>query len=146
MEMRFFIFPIDKIYIAVAADNVKRFISHDENYKDSVNKDSVSIDRIEIPVYMIFGKLRCYENMSFHDIVLKQETNDNKSLVIITPPVEKDIDVPESEIQSLPASFSGVYSSFNGLYFNDKKIIFFLDIEKLISLWLKRPEFKKQVP
>jgi len=142
--MRFFIFPVENIYIAVAADKVKRFISHDtddsirEDYKDTVKQESVK-DNIKIPVNIIFGKLR--DNKSFrHGIVLKQETSDNKTLVIITPPVERDIDVAEKEIQSLPGSFSGVYSSFSGLYFNEQKIIFFLDIEKLTSLWLSKQE------
>jgi len=137
--MRFFIFPIENIYIAVAADKVKRFISPD-------TEDTAGIEHIKIPAYMIFGKLLFPQNAPCHGIVLKQETDadgisgGNKTFVIITPPVERDIDVAEKEIQSLPGSFSGIYSSFNGLYFNGQKIIFFLDIEKLIALWLKRSE------
>jgi len=129
--MRFFIFPLDGIYIAVAADKVKRFIS-----SGAVPFDS---GQIKVPVCVIFGKPDNMEkSASQHGIVLKKETEDNKTLVIITPPVERDIDVEESDIQSLPGSFKGVYSSFNGLYFNGQKIIFFLDVEKLTSLWLKR--------
>ena len=145
MEMRFFIFPIENIYIAVAADKVKRFISPDNNCDGAVNAD-----QIKIPVYMIFGKHRHLENMPCHGIVLKQEGEDggnggNKTFVIITPPVERDIDVAEKEIQNLPGSFSGIYSSFNGLYFSGQKIIFFLDIEKLISLWLNKSEHERLV-
>ena len=143
--MRFFIFPLENIYIAVAADRVKRFVSQENS------KDSADIDHVSIPVYMIFGKLQCAENMSQHGIVLKQEAcasdgcGGNKTYMIITPPVERDIDIEENEIQSLPGSFTGIYSSFNGLYFNEQKIIFFLDIEKLISLWMKRQEHGGQV-
>jgi len=136
--MRFFIFPLENIYIAVAADRVKRFISAENNM------NSVNVDHINIPVYMIFGKPRCIENISCHGIVLKQETNENKTLVMITPPVEKDIDIAENEIQSLPGSFSGIYSSFNGIYFSGQKIIFFLDIEKLTAFWLENQNIQKR--
>jgi len=143
--MRFFIFPLENIYIAVAADRVKRFISTENS------DDSALVDHINIPVYMIFGRQQCSETMSQHGIVLKQETctsficGGNKTFVIITPPVERDIDVAENEIQSLPGTFSGIYSSFNGLYFNEQKIIFFLDVEKLISLWMKKSGHSGQV-
>ena len=156
--MRFFIFPLENIYIAVAADKVKRFISSDaaDNFHEN-NKDT---DQIIIPVNMIFGKLRYAETESVrHGIVLKHETNGSKTLMIITPPVERDIEVAEKDIQSLPGSFTGIYSSFNGIFFYepaarelsrqlkerngvssgpDKKIVFFLDVEKFTSLWLKR--------
>ena len=134
--MRFFIFPLDSIYIAVAADNVKRFISSDAELSET--------DHINMPVYMIFRKLNGIENISCHGIVLKQETNDNKTIVIIIPPVERDIDVEEKQIQSLPGSLKGIYSSFSGICFNEQKIIFFLDIEKFSSLWLSK--FKDELP
>jgi len=136
--MRFFIFPIENIYVAVAADKVKRFMSTENN------NDSVNIDQITIPVHMIFGKLRCIDNMSSHIIVLKQQTNENKNLVMITPPVERDIDVAENEIQSLPGSFTGIYSSFYGIYFSGQKIIFFLDVEKLTALWLENQNIQER--
>ena len=121
--MRFFIFPFEKIYIAVAADKVKRFIS-------TATADTIQgNDPVKIPLHRA-------ENMAHHGIVLKQETNDHKTLVLITPPVEKDIEVAEKEIQSLPGSFAGMYASFYGIYFNEQKIIFFLDVEKLTALWL----------
>ena len=143
--MRFFIFPLETIYIAVAADKVKRFISPEND------KDHFYPEQIKLPVYSIFGELNCDENMPHHGIVLKQETGasgrcgDNKTLVIITPPVERDIDVDEKNIQNLPGSFSGVYSLFNGLYFNEQKIIFFLDVEKFISLRLNKVGHTGQV-
>ena len=127
--MRFFIFPFENIYIAVAADNVKRFISPDSADSPQENcKDPVKIQLHSAG-----------NNGSRHGIVLKQETNDNETIILITPPVEKDIDVAEKEIQSLPKSFAGIYASFNGIYFNEHKIIFFLDTEKLTGLWLNKP-------
>ena len=138
--MRFFIFPFKNIYIAVAADKVKRFISPDtaDNVQDNCT------DPVKIQIY-------CAENMPHHGIVLKQETGassrygDHKTIILITPPVERDIDVAEKEIQSLPVSFTGIYASFNGIYFNEQKIIFFLDVEKLTALWLNKLEHERQV-
>jgi len=168
--MRFFIFPYENIYIAVAADMVKRFISLDapDNFHDTGKKELPETDQIKIPVCMIFKKLH-EDKSSRHGIVLKQETAasgvfGDKTIVIITPPVERDIEVAENKIQKLPGSFTGVYSTFSGLYFNepvvkptrqlkeqngetsgsDKKIIFFLDIEKFISMWQKRSEHELQ--
>ncbi|MCL2176243.1 MAG: hypothetical protein FWB73_09395 [Treponema sp.] len=136
--MRYFIFPIENIYIAVSADKVKRFISHN-------SEESSDNGKIKITVNSIFGKLHNTDNKIFsHDIVLKQKTNDNKTLILVTPPVERDIDVAENQIQNLPGSFSGVYSSFNGLYFDKQNIIFFLNLEKTISLWFKKPEHERE--
>ncbi|MCL2264769.1 MAG: hypothetical protein FWC22_01895 [Treponema sp.] len=141
--MRFFIFPLENIYIAVAADKIKCFVSSDI-LNSSRDNDPSGNDQIKIPVYMIFGKQHCAENASCHGIILKQETDamcgGNKTLVIVTPPVERDFYIEEKEIQSFPGTFSGVYYLFSGLYFNEQNIILFLDVEKLISHWLKRLE------
>ncbi|MCL2229590.1 MAG: hypothetical protein FWC01_00695 [Treponema sp.] len=125
--MRFFIFPIENIHIAISADKVARFVSH--NSEESGDT--------KIPLCMFFSNQKYNENSPSHGIVLKQETDDNKTTVIITPPVEEDINVAQEEIHSLPESFCGVYSSFNGMFFNKQKIIFFLDVEIFISLWNK---------
>jgi len=148
MAMRFFIFPLDNIYIAVAADNVKCFISSDaiDSFAGN-NNDQESTGYVKIPVYMIFGKRDCAGNALRHGIVLKHETGasgaDGRAFIIITPPVERDIFVDEQEIQGFPGSFSGVYSSFNGLYFSGQKVILFLDIEKFTSFWLNKPEWAR---
>ena len=121
--MRFFIFPLEKIYIGIEAERVKRLISGDATDGGQ---------QLKIPFGQIFRGLRSMDEGGFrHGIVLKQETGDNKTLVIITPPVERDITIEEKEIRSLPESFSGAYSLFNGVYFNEQKIVFFLDVEKL---------------
>jgi len=133
--MRFFIFPIESIHIAVAADKVSKFISH----------DMTEAEQTVIPLYILFTRHQKNENVSFHGIVLKQEICDNKKIVIMTPPIEEDINVSQEEIQSLPDSFSGVYSSFNGIYFYRQKLIFFLDIENFISLWQTKHEFRQDV-
>ncbi|MCL2181526.1 MAG: hypothetical protein FWB83_10415, partial [Treponema sp.] len=108
--MRFFIFPLDNIHIAVAADKVKCFISLDNVQEDSYQAEP---GQIKIPIYIVFGKSRG-ENISCHGIVLKQKTSRDETLVIITPHIEKDINIDEKEIQSLPGCFSDVYSSFSG--------------------------------
>jgi len=136
--MRYFIFPVENIYIAVSADKVKRFISHN-------SEESSDNDKIKIIVNTIFGKLHNTDNKFFsHDIVLKQKTNDDKTLILVTPPVERDIEVSENQIQNLPESLTGVYSSFNGLYFDKQNIIFFLNLEKMISLRLKKQEHERE--
>jgi len=130
--MRFFIFPLENIYVAISADKVKSFVSMENN---------IDTGHIKIPVCMIFGKREYGQNVSCHGIILKQDDgasgilSGDKSYLIITPPVEKDIHIEEKEIQNLPGNFGGIYYLFNGLYFNNQKLILFLDIEKFISHW-----------
>ena len=135
--MRFFIFPLEKIYIGIEAGKVKCLISSSGSDTDGAVDDTAdnspdSGRQLKIPFDRIFRGLSPADISSFcHGIVLKQETGSCQTMVIITPPVERDIDVEEKKIRSLPGSFSGVYSSFNGVYFNEQKIVFFLDVEKL---------------
>jgi len=68
-----------------------------------------------------------------HGLILKLTVSPGKKITLLTPKIEKDMEIPEDNIHELPAMLSGPFVYFKGVFFNEDKPVFILDPEKLIG-------------
>ena len=52
-------------------------------------------------------------------------------IILLTPKIDIDVEIPDEKIKKLPGSFAGVYSLVNGACFMDQGMILLLDSIKL---------------
>jgi hypothetical protein len=52
-------------------------------------------------------------------------------IILLTPKIDIDLEIPDENIHHLPESFSGQFRYFRGACFNDQNVILILDPEKL---------------
>jgi hypothetical protein len=70
-----------------------------------------------------------------HGIVLKEKSPASPyvAVTLLAPKIETDIDIPEAEIQMLPALVGEKLSCLGGAYFNKEGLILLLDTKNLVK-------------
>jgi len=63
-----------------------------------------------------------------HGIVLRSDHA--AKTVLLTPRIERDLEVPEESIHQLPGVFDGLSKYFKGVYFDKENLIYILNTEK----------------
>jgi len=67
-----------------------------------------------------------------HGLVIKfSVSSDDRKITLLTPKIEKDMEIPDENIHHLPQIFLGPFVFFKGVYFNDGKPVFIINTEKL---------------
>ena len=125
LDIRYFICPLDKIYLGIPAGRTEKIIPV-TRVQTAVNETENREKFISLPA--LFG----LKNISTpHGVVLK--TPATRKTVLLTPGIDIDLEIPEENISSLPESLSGSYRYFTGACFDDQKVILILDPEKLVE-------------
>ena len=66
-----------------------------------------------------------------HGIVLR--TEQVPKTVLLTPRVERDVEIPEESIRPLPGIFARMSKYFKGLYFDKQNLFLILNTEKFME-------------
>jgi len=71
-----------------------------------------------------------------HGLLLKRSVSPacfTRKITLLTPKIEKDLEIPEENVHSLPDVFSGPFVFFKGVFFgtNEKTPVFIVNPEKL---------------
>ncbi|MCL2442869.1 MAG: hypothetical protein FWD13_05315 [Treponema sp.] len=68
---------------------------------------------------------------TLHGLILKLSVLEGKKIILLTPKIEKEIDIPDGCIHSLPNVFSGPFVFFRGVFFSDENPVFIINPEKI---------------
>jgi chemotaxis signal transduction protein len=111
--MRYFICAFDELHIGIPAECAERIIPLDE------------ADSSQTAYISLAGLCGQKEPESPHGLVLK--TKDSPALVLRTPKIKTDMELPEEGIRELPRVFAGILRYFRGVYMDASRMILVLD-------------------
>jgi len=66
-----------------------------------------------------------------HGIVLRSDQV--PKTVLLTPRIEKDVEIPEESVQRLPGIFAGLSKYFKGIYFDNQNLFLIVNTEKFME-------------
>ena len=66
-----------------------------------------------------------------HGVVLRSEHA--LKTVLLTPGIDRDLEIPEEKIHRLPGVFDSLSRYFKGVYFDNKNVILILNTEKIME-------------
>ena len=123
--MKYFICNIDNNSsgFAIPSEYIERIIPSERKSTsvfETEDKDIfISIPRL----------LRLKENAAPHGLVLK--TTGSKKILLLTPKIYEELEIPEEEIKDLPITLKELLVFFKGVCFIDQKLVFILEPNKL---------------
>jgi len=68
-----------------------------------------------------------------HGVVLRTEPDSNPKTVLLTPGIDRDLEIPEENIHQLPGIFARLSRYFKGVYFDNQNLILLLNTEKFME-------------
>jgi len=125
--MRYFICALD-------ASNMIRFGIPAESTGHIIQISRSQSSFVENADNDVFVSLPALFKQSFttpHGVVLKLENSSEKKVILLTPKIEKDIEIPDNKVRALPKVFSGPFVFFNGMFFSDDNPVFIFNPKKL---------------
>ena len=138
--MKYFICALDEINIGIPAERTERIIPAErtlysvcetviktETGAEAGTQSETKTAYISLP--LLFKQKN---TGAPHGIILKPSGGQApQKTVLLTPRIEKEIDIPEENIHSLPESFAGLRGFFGGACFDKENVILVLDTKKL---------------
>jgi len=82
----------------------------------------------------VFISLSAMFKQSFitpHGLILKSSVSGGRKVILLTPKIEKDMEIPEENIHRLPQVLSGIFIFFKGVFFSKENPVFIINTEKL---------------
>ena len=123
--MKYFICALDNIQLGIPAEQTAQVIP--ANHKQTVLCETEN-DDVTISLTVLF---RLNDITAPHGIVLK--TGSPGKTVLLTPPIDIDLEIPEEGIYQLPESLSPLLKFFRGVFFSGQSIILILNPLTLIE-------------
>jgi hypothetical protein len=125
--LKYFICALDKINVGIPAGQTERIIQV-TRVQCAVRETENQEVFISLPV--LFQQK---DNAAPHGLVLKSDNTEQSGFktVLMTPPIDAELEIPEDDIYNLPKALSGVFKFFRGAYCTDQNVILILDPEKL---------------
>jgi len=68
---------------------------------------------------------------TLHGLIMKLSDSKNQKIILLTPKIEKEIEIPDGCIHRLPDMFSGPFVFFMGVFFSDENPVFIFNPEKI---------------
>ena len=131
--MRHFICVFEMIRFGIPAESTERIIqlSRTQNSPCEIEDNDVFIS---LPAMFNKKQMTDAKQMTApHGLLLKLHIPDGKKIILLSPKVEKDMEIPENKIHELPALLSGPFIYFKGVFFNEEKPVFIISPEKLLG-------------
>jgi hypothetical protein len=125
--MRYFICTFDMINFGIPAESTEHIIQLSRK-QNSLYETTDSDVFISLPALF-----RQYDTTP-HGLVLKLPESTNgvtRKITLLTPKIEKDLEIPDDNVHQLPQLFSGPFIFFKGMFFNEGNMVFVLNPEKL---------------
>ena len=134
--MKYFICALDKIQIAILAHKTERIIQSPRIM--STVFETQTINDGEMEVFVSLPKLfLLHDTAAPHTFVLKtclMPSSDLKvKILLLTPRIENEIDIPEETIQQLPQALADLHGYSKGIYFSNQTMTIILNIEKILE-------------
>ena len=126
--MRYFICALDGICLGIPAEKTERIIP--------VIREQTAVYETEGgEAYVSLPALfRLKDTATPHGVALKQTAEGGAAkTVLLTPPIDIDVEIPDDEIQNLPDVFGGLFGCFTGAYFIKETVILLLNTDTLIE-------------
>ena len=124
--MRCFICTFNMIKFGIPADAAKQIIQFSRVQNSMIEKEN---NEVFISIPALFKQY----SEEYHGLILKMDVSEVKKIILLTPKIEMEIEIPDNSIHSLPKLFSGPFIYFNGVFFNDNNPVFIINTEKLIG-------------
>ena len=129
--MNYFLCALDTIYIGIPAERTERIIPA-ARVQTTVFETEEEEAFISLPVLF-----RQKDTTAPHGVVLKAGGEHHAAgivkKVLLTPRIDKDLEIPEENIHQLPEVLVGPLRFFRGAYFNGQSVILILNPEKLME-------------
>jgi len=125
--MKYFICALEnkKINLGISAKHTQRIIQ-------AAKIQAVEYEAESKEIFVSLPALLQQKNTDApHGIVLK--TEHKKRIVLLTPRIDIDLEIPEENISRLPDAFVGLYGYFRGVCFHKESLILILNIEKILE-------------
>ena len=121
--MNYFICALNSIQLGIPAERAERIIPV-TRMQTAVYETENQEAFISLPALF-----RQEDTPVPHGVVLKPNglPDGTVKAVLLTPRIEKDLEIPEEGIHGLPAAFAGLFRYFSGACFNGQEIIFILN-------------------
>ena len=127
--MQHFICAFEAIKFGIPAEITGQIIQL-SRMQNSVCETTDTDSEVYISLPALFRKA----STTPHGMVLKIKLSEEKKIILLTPQIEKDMDIPDNYVHGLPKVFSGPFTFFKGVFFDDKNPVFIVDPEKLKGL------------
>ena len=125
--MRYFICAFEMIHCGIPAESIEQIIQLSRS-QNSLYETVDSDIFISLPALF-----RC-SYATPHGLVLKISVSAGsftRKVTLLTPKIEKDMEIPDENVHRLPQLFSGPFIFFRGVFFNEGNPVFVLNPEKL---------------
>jgi len=121
--VKYFICALDKTNIGIPARQTERIISAEGAREKEDGEKIISLPEL-------FQLKNCETP---HAVILKRDNGNayNSKILLLTPRIDAELEIPEDEIRGLPNAMAGVYRHFTGAYCCDTKVILILNPEKI---------------
>jgi len=128
-KVRYFVCAVEKVSLAIPADQIERIIPA-ARVQTRVYETENDEAFISVPALLKQADLAAP-----HGLVLKSgSAGSGTKIILLTPKIDTDLEIPEESIRGLPGVFTGVFSFFSGAYFNGgPNVILILDPRKLVK-------------
>ena len=126
--MRYFLCGFNTVYLGISSEHTERIVSISRKQSSVFETEKQDI-YISLP--LLLGRT---DISAPHGIVLKT-TNEERKIILLAPPLDIDLEIPEEDIFGIPKALGGKLPYFSGACFIRKDqgehLIFILDTEKL---------------
>ena len=82
-------------------------------------------------LFSLPGFLKLKDPQAPHGLVLKRGSQ--KKIVLLSPKIEVELEIPEEDIQALPNTLDEILLYFRGAFFSEERLILILNPQKLIE-------------
>lgn len=131
--MRYFICTLETLTLGVPADKTERIIAAPQTL-ETVYEEKDGDVFISLPAFLGKKGKKEEENLD-HGIVFKEKAGTGQ-WVLLLPRIDRDLEIPQEQIRSLPNLLRSRLSCFSGAYFTESSaqgLILLLDTEQVAS-------------
>jgi len=68
-----------------------------------------------------------------HGLVLKLTVTGDRKIILLTPKIEKEMEIPNDKVHGLPEVLSGPFVYFKGVFFSNENPVLIICPEKLMG-------------
>ena len=130
--MKYFICSLDAIFLGVSTE-LAEGVTSVSRIQTAVCEKEDNTSFISLPAL-----LKRDTFSALHGIVLKRRSGVEKDgkIILLMPPIDIDLEIAEKDIYTVPRVVSGMFRFFSGVCFSDQRLIFTLDTEKLLDVYV----------
>jgi len=122
--MRYFVCAFELIKFGIPAEFTESIIQ-------LTRTQNSTIENVDNNVYVSLPALFQKYSSTPHGVILKLSVSNSRKITLLTPQIEKDMEIPENNVHGLPQLLTGPYAFFSGVFFSNENPVFIFNPEKL---------------